>query len=77
MTEFDNLKNTYISVIQWGLNSKVGYIECKRGNDILHKFCDKLIENCNYSTTEKEAMKNELDCVKYSLSKEIENYYIG
>ena len=39
MTEFENLKNSYITVVQLGLTARAGYDESKRGNEVLHKFC--------------------------------------
>ena len=75
MTEFDNLKRSYISAIQWGLTARVGYNESKQGNEVLHKFCENLIDNSNQLPTEKTIMKNELELIKEALSKEIESFY--
>lgn len=76
MTEFDNLKRNYISAIQFGMLSKISYQEAKQGNDILHWFCEKLVENSNYNDVEKFAMKQELEILKKSLSEEIKEFYI-
>lgn len=75
MTEFDNLKNSYVAAVHWGFAAKVGYHESKRGNDILHKFCENLIDNSNYYDADKKAMKQELELVKEALSEEIELFY--
>ena len=75
MTEFDNLKRSYISAIQWGLTARVGYNESKQGNEVLHKFCENLIDNSNQLPTEKTIMKNELELIKEALSEEIESFY--
>ena len=75
MTEFDNLKRSYISAIQWGLTARVGYNESKQGNEVLHKFCENFIDNSNCSNPEKTTMKHELEIIKEALSKEIESFY--
>ena len=75
MTEFENLKKNYALTIQLGLASNVGYHETKRGNDILHKFCEQLVENSNYNDNVKDAMKQELELLKEMLLKEIECHY--
>ncbi len=75
MFEFDNLKRSYISAVQFGLIAGSGYIESKRGNDILHKFCENLVDNSNYNDFDKTNMKKELEIVKEALSKEIELSY--
>ena len=71
--DFNNLKNSYIAAVRWGLAVKVGYQESKRGNDILHKFCENYIENSDYD--KKEALKHEIELLKETLAKEIEDYY--
>lgn len=73
--EFNNLKNSYIAAVQWGLAAKVGYQESKRGNDILHKFCENFIDNSNCYDTDKSALKQELELLKKTLSNEIDIYY--
>ena len=75
MNEFDNLKNGYISAMQWGLTARVGYSESKRGNDILHKFCENLIDNSNYNECNKMMMKHEIEIIKETISKEIDSFY--
>ena len=75
MTEFDNLKRSYISAIQWGLTARVCYNESKQGNEVLHKFCENLIDNSDYNDSNKMMMKHELKIIKEALSKEIESLY--
>lgn len=72
MIDYLNLKNSYIAAIQMGLILNAGYEEAKRGNDLLHKFCENCIENSNYNEQDKQAMKHDLELVKETLSKEIE-----
>lgn len=76
MKEFEYLKNSYITTIHWGFAANVGYHESKRGNDIIHKFCENLIDNSNYNDADKNAMKQELELLKETLSAEIESYYL-
>lgn len=75
MTEFDKLKNTYKNTVQFGLKANLGYEESKNGNDIIHKFCESLIESSNYSEKEKSEMKHELKILKEIFSKEIKLFY--
>ena len=48
MIEFENLKRNYVLTIQFGLASNTGYNKAKHGNDVIHKFCEQLVENSNY-----------------------------
>lgn len=73
MTEFDNLKRSYIAAIETGLAANAGYQNCKFANEAIHKFCEILIDNSNYSN--KTAMKQELELLKETLAKEIETCY--
>lgn len=75
MIEFENLKSSYISAVQWGLTARIGYHESKRGNEVLHKFCESLIDNSNYNDFDKTMMKHELRNIKEILSNEIYNFY--
>lgn len=75
MTEFDNLKSTYIAIVQLGLTTNVSYQEVKLGNELLHKFCESFVENSNYLDSAKTTMKQELELIKEALSEEIESYY--
>lgn len=76
IAEFDNLKNTYITIIQLGITADVSYQEAKLGNDLLHKFCESFVENSNYLDSVKMAMKQELELIKEALSEEIKSYYL-
>ncbi len=75
MTEFENLKNAYCFALQGGMVANVTYEEAKMGNEILHKFCEKLVDNSKYNEIAKQQMKNELKLLKETLSEEIETYY--
>ena len=75
MYQFDTIKNSYISAVQWGLALKVGYNESKHGNEIIHKFCENFIDNSNYNEHDKPIMKAELEIIKEALSQEIESFY--
>lgn len=75
MTEFENLKASYTATIQFGLATNVGYLESKRGNEVLHEFCKQLVENSDYYDNDKRAMNQELELLKETLNKEIEAYY--
>ncbi|MBQ6606488.1 MAG: hypothetical protein IJH56_02220 [Firmicutes bacterium] len=77
MIDFTVLKKSYITTIQFGLLSNTGYCEVKRGNEVLHKFCEYLIDNSNCSESEKHNMKLDLELLKETLTKEIEKYYPG
>jgi len=75
MSEFDNLRNSYVAVIQWGLLANVGQDEAKKGNERLHQVFEHLVDNSNYCNMDKDAMKHELKLLKEALAKEIECYY--
>ena len=75
MTEFDDLKSSYIYTMHCGFALGAEYNEAKHGNDILHKFCENLIDNSNYNDLCKTEMKNELEVIKEALSQEIEFFY--
>ena len=75
MTEFDRLKNGYITVIQFAFASGVSKQDAKHGNDVLHKFCETLVDNSNYLDSEKHKMKEELSSIKHKMDLEIEIIY--
>ncbi len=75
MTEFDDLKSSYVSAIQCGLAMGAGYNRVKQLNDILHTHFEILIDNSNYDDLCKMHMKNELEVIKEALVKEIESFY--
>lgn len=77
MIDYLNLKNSYIAAIQMGLMLNAGYEEAKRGNDLLHKFCENCIDNSNYSELDKQNMKRDLELVKEALVQEIELRFRG
>ena len=72
MIDYQNLKASYIAMIQIGL--ELGFTDPKQGNELLHEFCEKLVENSDYSDSDKQDMKNELEVVKETLSIEIEQF---
>lgn len=73
MTEFENLKNSYISAMNVGILGRLDTASLKYGNEILSYFCKQLISDSQYSATEKENMKNQIDLLKQSIDKEIES----
>lgn len=75
MIDYLNLKNSYIAAIHVGLMLNAGYEEAKRGNELLHKFCESCVENSNYSEKEKQNMKYDLEIVKNTLSQEIDQSF--
>lgn len=75
MIDYMNLKNTYIAAIQMGLMLNAGYEEAKRGNELIHKFCENCIDNSNYGKLDKQNMKHDLKLIKEALSLEIEHYF--
>lgn len=75
MIDYSNIKNSYIAVLHVGLMLNAGYEEAKRGNELLHKFCESCVENSNYSDKEKQRMKYDLSIVKNTLSQEIEQRF--
>lgn len=56
--------------------SKISHQEAKQGNEVLHWFCGKRVENSNYNDAEKFAMKQELEILKKSLSEGIKEFYL-
>lgn len=77
MIDFLTLKNSYIAAIQMGLMLNAGYEEAKRGNDLIHKFCEKCVDNSSYSEYDKQNMKRDLELVKENLSQEIKLHFQG
>ena len=75
MKEFENLKNAYTGALQYGIATGINYNEAKHGNDILHKFCENMVENSNYDNISKDFMKNELEIIKELMEKEIETFF--
>lgn len=75
MTEFEKLKNSFISSAQAGILLGVDYNRCKRAIDVLHKIYENLIDNSNCIEIDKTIMKHELERIKEALSMEAECYY--
>ena len=75
MTEFEKLKNSYISSVQAGMLLGIDYNGCRRAIDVLHKIYENLIDNSNCIDIDKTVMKYELKLIKEALSRETECYY--
>lgn len=75
MIDYENLKRCYIGAFQMGLD--LGFSNPKQGNELLHKFCENLVDNSNYSEFDKQKMKQDLELVKETLSQEIELRFRG
>lgn len=73
--DFNNLKQSYIATIQLGMSCNVDYEETKRGNDLLHRFCERVVDSSNHLDGEKKEMKQELSIIKETLSQEIDLFY--
>ena len=77
MIDYQNLRNSYIAALHMGIMMNACYEEAKRGNDILHKFCENCIDNSNYSEQDKQRMKHDLELLKEALSQEINIHFTG
>lgn len=77
MIDYQNLKQNYVTALHMGIMLNASYEEAKRGNDILHKFCESCIDNSNYSEQDKQRMKHELELLKEALSQEINIHFTG
>lgn len=77
MIDYQNLKNSYITALHMGIALNVSYEEAKRGNDILHKFCENCVDSSNYSEQDKQRMKHDLEFLKEALSQEINIRFTG
>ena len=75
MTEFDHLKRSYTSAVQFLLVGNVGYHKAKASNEMLHEFYENMVENSLYSDMDKAAMKLQLDLLKEMFSEEIKRVY--
>lgn len=75
MNEFDHLKRSYTSAVQFLLVSNAGYYRAKAANELLHKFYENMVENSLYSDMDKAAMKLQLDLLKEAFSEEIRHVY--
>ena len=74
MTDFDYLKRSYALAIQMGLAAGCSYQDSKLANDVIHKFCETLIDNSS-NCNNKNEMKIELETLKEAFSKEIEDFF--
>ncbi len=70
---FNEMKIRYISVIQLVLHSNIPYNEVKSGNEVLHKFCELIIDSWD-SANNKIAMKQEL-LLKETIATEIDEFH--
>ena len=75
MIDYENLKKCYIGAFQMGL--ELGFSNPKHGNELLHKFCENLVDSSNYSESDKQKMKQDLELVKETLTREIELRFRG
>lgn len=75
MPEFDNLKRCYIAAVQCAMTMNIGYQQTKHGNEILHRFCEMLVDSSNYFDQDKQVMKQELQILKKAMETEIELFY--
>lgn len=73
--DFDYLKRSYVSSIQFGLLVGIGYEDAKRSNELLNHLCKNYVDSGYYSEQDKEAMKFELDVLKKALDAEINCRY--
>ena len=77
MIDYQNLRNSYIAALHMGVMMNACYEEAKRGNDILHKFCENCVDSSNYSEQDKQRMKHDLELLKETLSQEINIHFTG
>lgn len=73
--DYNNLKQSYITAIQLALSCNMQHDEIRGGNNILHDFCNVLVETSEYSEADKKYMKSEFDRIKEQMSVEIDCYY--
>lgn len=75
MTDFENLKSSYIQTIQLAIVGGVSHDEAKRGNELLSHFCKQLIQCSGCRPQDREEMCSQIDLVKQTLELEIEAAY--
>lgn len=75
MTNFENLKNSYIQTIQLSLVGGVSHDEAKQGNELLYHFCKQLIQCSGCQPQDRDEMSRQIDLVKQTLEREIEAAY--
>lgn len=75
MTQFDNLRNSYLGAIQCALTTNTAYSDVKNANEILHSFCALFVENSNACDSDKAQMKNDLKLMKSALDYQIDQHF--
>lgn len=75
MTDFENLKNSYIQTIQLALVSGVSHDEAKHANELIAHFCKQLIQCSSCQPQDRDEMSHQIDLVKQTLELEIEAAY--
>lgn len=75
MTDFENLKSSYIQTIQLAIVGGVSHDEAKRGNELLSHFCKQLIQCSGCQPQDREEMCRQMDLLKKTLELEIETAY--
>lgn len=75
MTDFENLKNSYIQTMQLAFVGGVSHDEAKRGNELLSRLCKQLIQRSGYRPQDQEEMCRQMDLLKKTLELEIEAAY--
>ena len=75
MTDFENLKNSYIQTIELALLGGVSCDEVKHANELISHFCKQLIRCSGYRPQDREKMCSQIDLVKQTLELEIEAAY--
>ena len=75
MTNFENLKNSYIQTIQFSLLGGASRDEVKHANELISHFCKQFIRCSNYQPQDQEEMSRQMDLLKKALELEIEAAY--
>lgn len=75
MLEFKKMKEDYSATIQLALTAGATRAEVKNGNEILHNFCDLIVEGGNYCDRDKAQMKHELKLLKIYHDRQIDQYF--
>lgn len=75
MIDFENMKCSYAATIQLALFSGATQTDVKQYNDILHKFCNYIIEYSGYCDSSKSKLKQDLYFLKALQEQEIELYF--
>ena len=75
MTNFENLKNSYIQTIQFSLLGGASRDEVKHANELISHFCKQLIQCSGYRPQDQEEMCRQMNLLKKALELEIEAAY--